>query len=175
MTEVKTASGAEARFSPNGRVREVRADGMTVRQGPSGIRRTEFERPDHSRLVAEGHGRGYIQRPYTYGGHAYYARAYYYHGGYYRAYYRGYYYRGVYLNGYMPAYYYPPAYYGWAYAPWATPVAYGWGWAGSPWYGYYGGYFAPYPVFPSASYWRTTPRARPVRARGWQAVQAYRT
>ncbi len=155
VTEVKTANGAEARFSSTGRVREVRANGMTVHQGPGGVRRTEFERPDHSRLVAEGHGRGYIQRPYSYGGHTYYSRAYYYHGGYYRAYYRGYYYNGVYLNGYMPAYYYPPAYYGWAYTPWAAPVAYGWGWAGSPWYGYYGGYFAPYPVYPSAAYWLT--------------------
>jgi hypothetical protein len=103
--------------------------------------------------VAEGHGRGYIQRPYSYGGHTYYARAYYYHGGYYRAYYHPYYYHGVYLHGYMPAYYYPPAYYGWAYNPWPAPVPYAWGWAGNPWYGYYGAYFAPYPVYPSAAFW----------------------
>jgi hypothetical protein len=35
------------------------------------------------------------------------------------------------------------------------PIAYGWGWGGSPWYGYYGGYFAPYPVYAGASYWLT--------------------
>jgi hypothetical protein len=34
-------------------------------------------------------------------------------------------------------------------------VAYGWGWGGSPWYGYYGGYFNPYPVYPSAAFWLT--------------------
>jgi len=34
-------------------------------------------------------------------------------------------------------------------------VAYGWGWGGSPWYGYYGAYFAPYPVYPSAAFWLT--------------------
>ncbi len=155
VTSVRTANGHEARFGANGRVREVHANGMVVSHGPGGMRRTVYERPDHSRLVAEGHGRGYIQRPYSYGGHAYYHRAYYYHGGYRNAYYRGYYYNGVYLNGYMPAYYYPAAYYGWAYNPWPAPVAYGWGWGGNPWYGYYGAYFAPYPVYPSAAYWLT--------------------
>jgi hypothetical protein len=154
VTSVKTASGSEAKFGSNGKVKEIHtANGMTVSHAPGGARRVEVERPDHSRLVAEGHGRGYIQRPYTYGGHAYYSRAYYYHGGYYRGYYRGYYYHGGYYNAYMPAYYYPPVYYGWAYNPWPAPVPYAWGWAGNPWYGYYGAYFAPYPVYPSAAYW----------------------
>ena len=31
----------------------------------------------------------------------------------------------------------------------------GWGWGGAPWYGYYGGYFAPYPSYPSAAFWLT--------------------
>jgi hypothetical protein len=34
-------------------------------------------------------------------------------------------------------------------------VYYGWGWGGAPWYGYYGGYFAPYPTYPSAAFWLT--------------------
>jgi hypothetical protein len=155
VESVRTSNGSTARFASNGRVKEVHdpSRNMTVRRGPGGMRRTEVERPDHTRLVAEGRGRGYIQRPYTYGGRAYYSRAYYYNGHPYNAYYRGYYYHGVYLNGYMPAYYYPPVYYGWAYNPWAVPVAYTWGWAGNPWYGYYGAYFAPYPVYPSAAYW----------------------
>ncbi len=155
VESVRTPSGKVAEFGSNGRVHEVRdpARNMTVMRGPGGMRRTEVERADHSRLVAEGHGRGYIQRPYTYGGHAYYSRAYYYNGSPYNAYYRGYYYNGVYLNGYMPAYYYPPVYYGWAYNPWPAPVVYTWGWSGNPWYGHYNTYFAPYPVYPSASYW----------------------
>ena len=48
-----------------------------------------------------------------------------------------------------------PSYYGWAYNPWAAPVAYGWGWGGSPWYGYYGYYFAPAPVYATPSLWIT--------------------
>jgi hypothetical protein len=152
---VTTKSGAQVKYASSGRPKEVRsADGHTVVQhGPGGVRRTVVERDSHTRLVAEGHGRGYIQHTYVYGGRSYYSRNYYYHGGYYNAYYHGYYYHGVYLNGYMPAYYYPSAYYGWAYNPWPAPVAYGWGWGASPWYGYYGAYFAPYPVYPSASYW----------------------
>jgi hypothetical protein len=34
-------------------------------------------------------------------------------------------------------------------------VAWGWGWGGSPWYGYYGAYWNPYPVYPSAAFWLT--------------------
>jgi hypothetical protein len=150
----RDAHGNEARFGSHGRVREVHGRGMDVRRGPGGMRRTVVER-NGERRVAYGHGRGYISRPYSWHGHSYYSRAYYRHGGYYRAYYHPYYYHGVYLHGYMPAYYYPPVYYGWAYNPWPAPVPYAWGWAGSPWYGYYGAYFAPYPVYPSAAYWIT--------------------
>jgi hypothetical protein len=57
--------------------------------------------------------------------------------------------------GYYPPYYYHPAYYGWAYNPWPAPVAYGWGWGGAPWFGFYGGYFSPYATYPSASFWLT--------------------
>ncbi len=34
-------------------------------------------------------------------------------------------------------------------------MALGWGWGGTPWYGYYGYYFAPYPVYPSPAFWLT--------------------
>jgi len=153
VTAFKGNNGHEATFGKNGQVKEVKANGVTVRRGPNGERRTEVERADHSRVVAYGHGRGYVEHRYEYGGHSYYARGYYYHGGYYRGYYSGYYYNGAYLYGYRPAYYYPGVYYGWAYTPWPAPVAYGWGWGGAPWYGYYGAYFAPYPVYPSAAFW----------------------
>jgi hypothetical protein len=157
VTAYKGANGSEAKFGSNGKVTEVHSkvggNDVTVRRGPGGVRRTEVVRADHSRVVAYGHGHGYIEHRYEYGGHPYYARGYYYNGGYYRGYYHPYYYNGVYLTGYMPAYYYPPVYYGWAYNPWPAPVAYGWGWGAAPWYGYYGAYFAPYPVYPSAAFW----------------------
>src|SRR5262249_30753985 len=45
--------------------------------------------------------------------------------------------------------------YGWAYAPWGPGVAFAWGWGADPWFGYYGYYFAPYPVYTDASLWLT--------------------
>ena len=150
----KGNNGHEAKFSSNGRVKEVHAGNMTVTHGPGNMRRSAVEnRETHTRMVAEGHGRGYIEHRYEYGGHAYYARGYYYHGGYYRSYYHPYYYGGVQVYGYMPAYYYPTAYYGWAYNPWPAPAPYAWGWGAAPWYGYYGAYFRPYPVYAAPSYW----------------------
>jgi len=59
------------------------------------------------------------------------------------------------MNPYFPSYYYGAAFYGWAYNPWVNPIAYGWGWGGNPWYGYYGAYFTPYPVYAAPSLWLT--------------------
>jgi hypothetical protein len=128
---------------------------MDVHHSLSGNRRVVVERGDHSRVVAERGGRGYVQRPYRFHGHEYARRSYYYHGRYYHGYYGRYYYHGMYMNPYYPAYYYGPAFYGWAYNPWVVPVAYGWGWGGNPWFGFYGGFFTPYPVYASPSLWLT--------------------
>ena len=128
---------------------------MTINHGAHGERRFETRRRDGTRVVGYGHGRGYAERGYYRGGHPYMRRTYYYGGRRYAYAYRGGYYRGVAYYGYVPAYYYAPAYYGWAYNPWARPVVYGWGWGGSPWYGYYGYYFTPAPVYATPSLWIT--------------------
>jgi hypothetical protein len=131
---------------------------MDVHHGLNGSRSVRVERADHSRIVAERGGRGYVQHPYGFRGHEYGHRTYYEHGRAYDHFYRGYYYHGVYAEMYAPSFYYAPAFYGWAYNPWAVPIAYpvaAWGWAGNPWYGYYGGFFTPYPVYASASLWLT--------------------
>lgn len=146
---------SEARFRRDGSVREVHLRNMTIIHGPSGSRRVVIERVDHSRVVAYRGGYGYVQRPFVYRGHEFASRTYLYRGRPYAAYYQRYPYRGVFLEGYRPYRYYRPAFYGWAYNPWRSPVRYSWGWAGNPWYGYYGGYFAPYPVYSSASFWLT--------------------
>ncbi|MGD0872302.1 MAG: hypothetical protein ABSB88_22350 [Bryobacteraceae bacterium] len=62
-------------------------------------------------------------------------------------------YGGVHYSSYVPGVYYQPAFYGWAHRLWAPPVAYAWGWGAAPWF--YGGYFAPEPVYPSAALWLT--------------------
>ena len=152
-----TKSGSAVRTRPGGRVSDVHdaRRGMDVHHGLNGNRRVSVERHDGSRMVSERGRRGYVQRGYSYHGHDYARRSYYYQGHEYNRYYRGYGYRGMSLNIYSPGVYYGPGFYGWAYNPWAAPIAFGWGWGGNPWYGYYGGYFQPYPVYPSASFWLT--------------------
>ena len=155
-TTVATKNGAVTKRE-DGHVATVHdtTRGMDVHHNLSGNRRVEVERRDHSRVVAERGGRGYVQRPYMYHGHEYARRSYYYHGRYYNNYYGRYGYHGLYLNPYFPSYYYGAAFYGWAYNPWAAPIAYGWGWGGNPWFGYYGAFFTPYPVYASPSLWLT--------------------
>ena len=156
----RAASGSEVRTRANGSRADVHdaKRGMDVHHGLNGSRSVRVERADHSRIVAERGGRGYVQHPYGFRGHDYGHRTYYEHGRAYDRFYRGYYYHGVYAEMYAPSFYYAPAFYGWAYNPWAVAIAYpvaAWGWAGNPWYGYYGGFFTPYPVYASASLWLT--------------------
>jgi hypothetical protein len=153
---VTTRSGQEVRLRSNGRPAEIRTkSGMEIHRGLNGNRSVMMERRDGSRVYAERGGRGYVEHPFRYGNREFAHRSYYYGGRAYDRYYGRYSYRGGYLNYYTPGFYYRPAFYGWAYNPWVTPVAFGWGWAGNPWYGYYGGFFAPYPVYASASLWLT--------------------
>lgn len=148
--------GSEARFRHDGTIREVHTRDMTIIHRPGGSRTVIVDRPDRSRIVVNRFGHGYVQRPFLYRGHEFANRTYFYRGRPYALYYRGYAYRGVTLHGYVPYRYYSPAFYGWAYRPWYRPVRYSWGWAGSPWYGYYGRYyFTPYAAYPSASFWLT--------------------
>jgi hypothetical protein len=153
---VATKNGAVTK-RPNGKVSDVHDTkrGMDVHHGLNGSKRVSVERPDHSRVVAERGRPGYVERRYSYHGHEYGRREYYWHGHEYNRYYRGYYYGGVYMNVYAPGFYYAPAFYGWAYNPWYAPISYGWGWGANPWYGYYGFYFAPYPVYAAPSLWLT--------------------
>ena len=140
----------------NGQVRSIHTkSGMTINRGMHGGRSITST---HNGRTIVSHGRygGYSQRAYfNRGGHSYYQRTYY-RGGHYYAYgYRGYGWGGRNYYGYAPPYYWGPGYYGWAYNPWAVPVAYGWGWGGAPWFGFYGGWFAPYPVYAGAAFWLT--------------------
>jgi hypothetical protein len=140
--------------------RTINRDGMQIEHNPGGGRVIVSER-NGTRIVNTGAGNGYVQHAYlTRGGRSYYSRTYLDNGVYRVGVYRGYNYAGHEYYGYHPGYWYHPAFYGWAYRPWGAPVPWaagvgGWGWVGRPWYGYYGGYFAPYPVYSSAAYWLT--------------------
>jgi hypothetical protein len=128
---------------------------MDVHNGLNGNRSVSVQRHDGSRLVSQRGRPGYERRGYNYHGHDFGRRAYYYHGHEYNRYYHGWGYRGLQFDVYAPGVFFAPGFYGWAYNPWRAPITFGWGWRGAPWYGYYGGYFAPYPVYPSAAFWLT--------------------
>jgi hypothetical protein len=128
---------------------------MDIHHGPGGGRTIVRERPGGVRVVSNRYGHGYIAHPYAYRGMNYSHRTYYYNGVAYSRFYRPYEWGGVPLNVYAPSAYFAPGYYGWAYNPWAVPIAYSWGFAANPWYGYYGGYFAPYPTYAGPAYWLT--------------------
>ncbi len=147
--------------------------GMDVHYGLNGGRQVAVERPDHSRIVAEPGGRGYVQRPFVYGGHEFAQRTYVSNGRVYSNVYWRYPYHGVYLESYAPPVYYAPTFYRWAFIRWALPVHYTWGFVDAPWYGYYGGYFTPYPVYPSAAFWLTDYMVAQSLAASYQAQAAY--
>jgi hypothetical protein len=149
---------ATVRFRRNGRVATIRANGMTIKQPLRGPR-TVIGKRNGRTLVSTGRNRGYVQRPYLVrNGLRYYQRTYVVNNVTYARVYRGVYYRGHTYYHYVPARYYSSVYYGWAYNPWPAPVYWGpaaWGWVGSPWWGYYGPYWRPYPVYATASLWLT--------------------
>jgi hypothetical protein len=169
-----TPRGDTVRTRPGGRPGDVHVAnrGMDIHHGLGGSRSVRVERADHSRIVAERGGRGYVQHPYMYRGHEYGHRTYWEHGRAYDRFYARYPYHGVYVEMYSPAFYYPPAFYGWAYNPWPAPFAYpvaAWGWGGAPWFGVYGAYFTPYPAYASASLWLTDYLVSTTLAAAYQA------
>jgi len=154
--QVSLKGGGTASIRPNGQIRSINRNGMHIEHGINGNRRIESTH-NGARVVTTGRNSGYVQRPYvTRGGRTYVSRTVVINHVSYTSVYRSYSYGGYCCYyGYHPAFYYGAAYYGWAYNPWPAPVYWGWGWGGAPWYGYYGGYFAPYPTYPSAAFWLT--------------------
>ena len=148
-------NGSEVHYRANGQPQMVRAHGMVITHGPSGMAKAEFVRPDHSVIVTQGAHYGYVQRPYIVGNVSYVQRTYIVGGVSYARIYRPYVYHGISLNLYVSSRYYAPAYYGWAISPWARPVVFSFGWGPSPWFGFYAGYFAPYPAYAGPAFWLT--------------------
>jgi hypothetical protein len=132
-----------------------RTANATVYHGPGGERRIVHRLPGGGIAVANGRGHGYVQRRVTVRGNVFVQRTYYVGGRAQARFYRPYYYHGVAFNVYAPLRFYSPRFYAWAYRPWAAPIYYNWGWAGNPWFGFYAGYFAPYPSYASPNLWLT--------------------
>jgi hypothetical protein len=139
-----------------GQVRQVRTpNGTVVYRPPNAPRRVEVVRPGGRIVVAGAPGHGYVQRPIVIRNTTIVKRTYIYNGVPQARIYRPRVYNGITLAIYTPVRYYRPTFYGYVYNPWARPISYSWGWGGSPWYGYYGGYFTPYPAYASPALWLT--------------------
>lgn len=63
--------------------------------------------------------------------------------------------RGAIYPHYVPAVFYGPRFYGWVLNPWPGPIVFSWGFYGTPWFGFYGGYFVPAPVYVAPELWLT--------------------
>jgi hypothetical protein len=153
--EFHGSNGAGVRFGSSGRPTVVHTSGATIVHAPSGAQRIEVVRPGGRVIVTNAAGHGYMQRPINVRGQALVQRTYYVHGAAYPRFYRASVYRGVTFNVYSPVRFYSPRFYAWGYSPWGSPVYYNFGFAASPWYGYYGGYFNPYSSYAGPNYWLT--------------------
>ena len=154
---VRTQNGGMVHRDAGGQVREVHTPGgAVITHQSNGARRIEMTRPGNRVIVTDSHGRGgYIQRPLMVSNRQYMQRTYSVRGVAYARVYRPVTYRGISLSIYTPTRYYRPAFYAYVYNPWARPVYYDWAWSGRPWYGYYSGYFSPYPSYASPTLWLT--------------------
>ncbi len=153
----RTRNGGEIHRSASGAVTEVRTpNGAVIHHAPGGFRQVQVTRPGGRVVVASAHGSyGYVQRPLVYRNVTYVQRTYVVHGVSYVNVYRPYVWGGISFHVYTPFHYYRPAFYMWAWNPWPRPIVYSWGWGGSPWYGYWGGWFTPYPTYASPAFWLT--------------------
>ena len=163
-------AGTHATFTPKGHVQSLQRGELTVTRTSRGQRVVTVNRPNHTVVVSTGHNRGYVQHTVMHNGHQWVQRTYVAGGRNYTRAYTTYTYRGAALHNYVPRYYYAPDFYGWAYYPWARPVAYSWGWIGSPWYAWYGPYFVAWPSYSSPTFWLAEPdRFSPARPT-WQPL-----
>ncbi len=153
---VSMHNGGTANVRPNGQVRSINRPGLSVHNNLHGGR-TVVTTHNGARIVSVGHRGGYVQRAYvTRGGRAFVSRTYVYHGvvrvGVYRSFgWHGY----CCYYGYYHPFFFGVGFYGWGWHPWAAPIAWGWGWGGAPWFGFYAGWWNPYPVYAAPYFWLT--------------------
>jgi hypothetical protein len=157
VSSFRAPSGAAVNFRPNGAPGVVHtASGATIVHNNYGGRTVIVNRPNNTVIVAHPGGSGYVQRPFAVGGRPYIQRTYVVNNVRYTRVYTSYNYYGHSYPYYVRPRFYRPAFYGWAYNPWPRPIAFGWGWGvGTPWFGFYAGFWQPYPVYRSPAFWLT--------------------
>ncbi|SPF52181.1 conserved exported hypothetical protein [Candidatus Sulfopaludibacter sp. SbA4] len=149
-------NGGQVQTRADGSIREVHtANGAIIHHAPNGVRSVQVQRPGGGVIVANSRGSGYVQRNVVVNNTTFIQRTYVVNNVSYARVYRPWVWGGVSFSVYRPMRFWSPGFYAYAYSPWARPIAYGWGWGGSPWYGYYGGWFTPYPYYAGPAFWLT--------------------
>ena len=153
---VSLKGGGSATMRSNGSIKSVNKNGMHISRGANGSRRVEGNHGG-AHVVNTGRHGGYVQRGMgMHGGRAFVSRTFVYNHVAFVGVYHSFGWGGFCCYfGYYPGVFWAPAFYGWVWNPWPAPVYWGWGWGVAPWYGFYAGYFAPYPVYPAAAFWLT--------------------
>ena len=169
---VPTRSGGNITHSPGGRSTYTAPGGRTTAQihngrptmvknatttihRPAGGTRVVVAQRGNRTVVVRGAGRGYVEHSIRVRGQSFAVRTHYVRGVAYASAYRHIGFGGMSYGFYAPMRYYPVGFYGWALDPWASPLDYPWGWRNAAWYGYYGSYFQPFPVYGRPSLWLT--------------------
>ena len=153
---VALRGGGTASIRPNGQIRSISRNGMTINRSVTGTR-TVVSVHNGATIVSTGRV-GYVQRPYVVrGGVSYVSRTYVVGGVVHVGVYRSYYWGGHPYFGWHPAFWWHPGFYAWGWHPWGAPLYWGvglWGWHG-PWFGFYAGWWNPYPYYAAPYYWLT--------------------
>ena len=161
---IKTSNGTTATLDAHNKMTSLKfkspkGDDTKISYGAGHSRTVVSEhvnaRGEHITVVNTGVGSGYVDRTFTQNGRPFMERTDVVDGHIHSVVYRGDFYRGRVYYAYVPEHFYARAFYGWAYRPWSKPIAWGWGWRGTAWYGYYGYYFAPYPYYAGPAFWLT--------------------
>ena len=151
--QITTKSGAVAYVRPNGGVARIENHGTVITRGVHGERTVVTRLAGGGRVVTQGPRGGYVQRSFTRNNQTFVSRTYVVNNRTFVHVYQPMRFRGITYYRYVPAFYFRPAFYGWFFSPWRVGISFSWGWG--PWFGFYGGYFQPYPVYTAPWFWLT--------------------
>jgi hypothetical protein len=150
---VTTQNGAVATIRPNGAIVHVEHQGTVIDHGPRGERHIEAPLQGGGRVVVEGNHRGFVEHSFQRDNRNFVSRTIVVNNRSEVRVYEHERFRGIDYDRYVPAFYYRPAFYGWFFSPWQGGISFQWGWGA--WFGFYRGYFEPYPVYTAPNYWLT--------------------
>jgi len=142
-------------FDKRGKISSIHTATLDVHHGANGQRTIVSRRADGSKVVSTGMHSGYVERSAVANNRTYIQRTTVMNQRVYTSTFVANGHGSLVLAGFVPPVYFAPGFYGWAYYPWTAPIAFRWGWFGSPWYLGPNPYFVASSLYPSAAFWLT--------------------